>query len=204
MTRLRQLHRANAMVLGVFLVAHLINHVAIFGGIATHLDVQRALRLAYRLPGIEHVLIALFGLQVLLGLALIARRGRPRGLWAWLQVSSGGFLVLFIAQHIVAILLARAGGLDTNTYFAAAVVSEAPFVWYFAPYYALGITALAVHVAAAIRFHAWPGATPTLARILPILGLATGLLVVAGLQGAFGDFVLPEAYARYLDALGWR
>ena len=41
-----------------------------------------AVRSIYRHAVVEPVLIALFGVQIALGLALVWRRGRPSGAWA--------------------------------------------------------------------------------------------------------------------------
>ncbi|WP_291078173.1 hypothetical protein [Hyphomonas sp.] len=197
---IRRFHRWNALALGAFLILHFLNHLFVTGGIENHLSVQALLRNIYRFPGVEHALITLFFTQVALGVILSARRGVPKGLWAWLQIGSGVYLVLFIVQHLGAILLARMGGLDTNSYFAAAVVSRPPFVWYFAPYYVLGITAIFIHIAAALRFRVWPRPAPLISVILPFAGLVIGMITVAGLMGAFGDFSLPREYDDYLKS----
>lgn len=196
-----RLHRYNALFLAAFLALHMANHIALIAGIEAHLRAQTALRQAYRLPGIEHVLITLFAVQILLGLVLVLRRGWPKGGWAWAQVLSGLYLTLFLVQHLAAIILARLDGLDTNSYFAASVVSAPPFVWYFAPYYVLSITALFTHIAAALRFSIWPAPPRWQHRALPVAGLTLGVIAVAGLMGGFGPVILPSAYQSYLDAL---
>lgn len=177
---LRRLHRLNAALLGLFLALHLVNHAALLGGHALHGAVMAALRPFYRAPIVEGVLLGLFATQILLGLALVWRRGRPRGVWAWAQVASGLLVALFLVQHIPAVLLARP---ETGTAFAAAVVLEWPGALYFIPYYILAIAALATHLAAARRFARWPARPGALALALPWAGLALGVLVVAGLRG---------------------
>lgn len=181
---LARAHRLTAAVLGLFLVLHLGNHLALLAGIEAHRSLQALLRPLYRFAPVESALLALFALQIVLGLTLARRRGLRRirgGGWALAQVASGLYLAFFLVQHVPAVLLARAATppVDTDARFAAAVLSG----WqglYFAPYYALALIALATHLAAAAHFR---GRT---LRWLPWVGLALGLLVVTGLTGAFG------------------
>jgi hypothetical protein len=142
-----------------------------------------AVRSIYRHAVVEPVLIALFGVQIALGLALVWRRGRPSGAWALAQVASGVWLALFVVQHVPAVLRARP---ETGTAFAAAVVQEWPGAAYFIPYYIAAVAALATHIAAAHRFAHWPAPPDLLARALPWAGAALGVVIVAGLLGAFG------------------
>ncbi|MFM1861812.1 MAG: hypothetical protein RLZ26_334 [Pseudomonadota bacterium] len=182
---LRRLHRLNAALLGVFVQLHMANHLALIGGFAAHDAVLAVLRPLYRNAFVEPVLIALFAAQIALGLALAWRRGRPRMRWAWGQVVSGLILALFLVQHIPATLLARPET-DTDVRFAAAVVQDWPGAAYFIPYYILAVTALATHLAAARRLALLPGPADALARALPWGGVALGVVIVAGLLGAFG------------------
>lgn len=182
---LARLHRLSAVLLGLFLALHLTNHAALIFGQAAHGVVMLALRPLYRNAVVEPVLIALFAAQIALGLALVWRRGRPRGHWAVAQVVSGIGLAVFLVQHVPVVLLSRAT-VDTDTAFAAAVVQEAPGALYFVPYYILAVAALATHLAAALRFARWPSPPDWPVRALPWAGLALGGLIVLGLRGAFG------------------
>ncbi len=182
---LTRLHRLNAAALGLFLALHLTNHAALIAGQAVHGAVMLALRPLYRNAVVEPVLIALFALQIVLGLALIRRRGWPRGAWTLAQVASGVTLALFLVQHVPVVLLARATT-ETDTAFAASVVREMPGALYFVPYYVLAVAALALHLAAAMRFSSWPDPPRLVARALPVGGVLLGVLIVLGLRGAFG------------------
>jgi len=182
---LRRLHRLNAVALGLFLALHLTNHAALLAGQAAHAGVMAALRPLYRNPLVEPLLIALFAAQIVLGLTLAWRRGRPLNRWALAQLASGLYLAVFLLQHIPAVLLARPAT-DTDIAFAAATVESLPKALYFAPYYLLAVTALATHLAAALRFARWPAPPGVWARTLPGIGAAFGLVILAGLWGAFG------------------
>ncbi len=190
MTKLRNLHRVIAMILAAFVAAHLGNHVLIFAGADWHIRGMDALRIVYRNPVVEPILIAGFAVQIVIGLRLLWQRGWPQRFWPRLQVLSGGVLALFLIQHISATLLARAT-IDTNIYFAAAVVSRAPYVWYFAPYYTLGVAALFAHIAVLLHRHPKrrPWAWPVLAA-----GLTLGVALVAAMMA----IDLPPAYDAHI------
>lgn len=186
---LRRCHRWLAGVLAGFVVLHLLNHLAIFAGAPAHLAVMEGLRPLYRHPLVEWPLLCAFGVQTGLGLRLAWRRGWPRSAWPRLQVLSGVTLGIFLIAHVGAALVTRMGGLDTNTYWAAAVVSRAPFTWVFVPYYTLGLFALAAHIAARRRSRAGLAA-----------GAAVSGAIVAGFAGVFHPIDLPANYSAYLDA----
>ncbi len=194
MTRLRSLHRVTAMLLAAFIAAHLGNHLLIFAGAEWHIWGMEALRGIYRNPIIEPLLLAAFVSQIAFGLRLLWQRGWPRRFWPRLQIVSGGFLAFFLVQHIGATLLTRMvfDTIDTNTYWAAAVVSRAPFQWYFAPYYILGVAALFAHMA--VVLHRRP-AQRMIAWVVLLAGPVAGLAIVKGLMAV----ELPAAYHAYLD-----
>lgn len=197
-------HRWNAALLALFLTFHFANHLFLWGGIDRHIAVMQTLRTVYRQPVIEIVLLALFAAQIGIGAGLVVRRGRPRGGWAWAQVLSGAVIVVFVAQHVTAALMARwqFPQMGTDAWWAASVVSGPPFVWYFAPYYVLGVWAVFVHVAAALRFRAWPQDPPRLSLALPVIGLVFAISIVAALMAGARDGLPPENRA-YLDSFGF-
>ena len=198
---LTQLHKINAKVLGVFLVVHFANHAALLVGRDSHLAVMQTLRRFYRLGVVEYPLFALFALQILLGISLVLKRGKPKGAWAIAQVGSGLYIAFFLLQHLGAIVVARLNyEFETTTYFAAAVVSVTPFAWYFFPYYVLGVTSVFVHIAAAARFKVAPAPAKMWHKALPVFGFAFALAIVTALSWDVAN-VLPEANKAYLDDL---
>ena len=191
---LRRLHRLLAIGLAAFIVLHLANHLLILGGAELHLTVMKALRPLYRNPIVEPILLVGFLVQISLGLRLVWIRGWPKRFWPRLQSLSGLILSLFLAQHIGATLFTRWSlpELDTNTYWAASVVSRAPLSVYFIPYYILGIAALGIHLSSRMRNRKW-------ARVGACASLACAVLIVAGFAGVFDEIELPSAYHAYLD-----
>lgn len=195
---LHQLHRVLAGILGVFIVLHLTNHLALFWGVETHLRLQEILRLVYRNPIIEPLLILGFVSQIFIGIRLLIKRGWPKKTWARLQTISGAILALFLLQHISAALFTRFSkpDIDTNIYWAASVVSRLEFALYFAPYYTLGLFALFLHIA---TFLAIRKRKASLAIGIVILGGVFSIALVSTLSGGFFEIELPHKYEIYLD-----
>lgn len=188
-----KLHRLNACVLGLFLTVHLVNHLFLLASPQTHIAVMDVLRVVYRHDLIEPLLLIGLVAQLGLGLTLILKRGWPKGRWAWAQVLSGLYIIVFLAQHVPAVILARANlGFDTNIWFASSVVSEMPYLLYFAPYYMLAVMAVFTHIAAALHFRGYL----RLARALPVIGTIWAMAVVIPMMriGA-----LPAPYNSYLE-----
>jgi hypothetical protein len=174
----RRLHRSVALALGLFLALHLGNHLAGLWGQETHGTVQDVLRLAYRQPLVEPVLLAIIAVQAGLGLLLLARRPRLT-----LQTASGAYLAVFAVIHLGAVLAARAGGTDTTLAFAAAGLhAPAPWPQVFALYYGLAVLSVFAHVSVPLgRRHM------AAARAFLALGTATALALVLLLAG----FITP-------------
>lgn len=194
---LRKTHRALAIGLGAFLGLHLTNHALIVFGPEAHRAAQDVLRHVYRLPLIEPLLIFACVLQIAAGLKLATSRRWPLRFWPRAQLYSGMILAAFMTIHVSAALITRWSKpfIDTDVFWAAAVVSRPGWAAFFAPYYTLGVAALFTHLGAlaALRRRL------RLGRALLLFGFSLGLFIVAGLMGAFGDMTLPAPYARYLD-----
>ena len=196
---LRKLHALSAALIAVFVSVHIANHLAGLAGATTHIAFMEAARSAYRLGVIEWVLLSCVAFQIVSGLTLVVRGSKPRrGLVAWLQAVSGLYLAFFLVVHVGAVLFARGAlNLDTNFYFAAAGLHVAPFEYFFAPYYFLGVTALFTHLACAA--HGRSGSRPRAARIFIVaipsaVGAAVSLLIVLSLAGALFPVEIPAEY----------
>ena len=198
-SKIRKVHRLNAMVLAVFIFAHLFNHLLFAAGVERHIATMDALRAVYRLPLIDIALYVLFAIQIILGLVLARRNWRPDSPWAWAQVVSGLAFAFFLAQHLVATVIVRNffSNIDTDAYWALSVVSEIPLSLYFAPYYWLGVFSLFVHIASAVHFARSPG----ISRFAPV-GMVAGAVVATVIVGSMvmlaSSTDLPEHYQRYL------
>jgi len=198
---LRQLHRAMALFLAVFIFAHFANHLTLLVGVDAHLVTQDVLRIVYRQGVVEFVLLTALMVQLVIGLRLAWRRGWPKLRWQKAQTVSGVVLALFLVQHVGAVFVTRFffPAVDTNLYWAAAVVSRPLTAIYFVPYYLVGVTALFVHVGAIVAL----GRRDVRASWLIVgIGLAIALIIVSGLVGLLHPIELPPTYEAYLDGMG--
>jgi hypothetical protein len=196
---LRILHLTSGVVVAAYAALHIANHLAALFGFAAHIAFMQVARLVYRHPVVETVLLACVLWQVLSGVWLVAQGWRRRrGTVAWLQAGAGAYLVFFLVVHVGAVLVGRrALGLDTNIYYAAAGLHVRPFVYFFAPYYVLGVTALVAHLGCAAY---WRASVPSRWSAGRVVGLSTAggavlaLLIVLALAGAFYPVDIPAAY----------
>lgn len=205
---LRHLHRYSAVLLGLFLLAHLANHLAGLAGIDAHIAVMEGLRTVYRFPLVEGLLLVAVGVQVVSGITFLARDWKKRrGTVYVLQAVSGGYLAFFFLNHVGAVLFGRTVlDLDTTFHFAAAGMHVAPFHFFFMPYYFLSVLALFTHAGC---FFYWRRlrASPTGARIVLAVSMATGavlgLLIVLMLAGALYPVDIPAEYRALYESLAY-
>ena len=183
MTR-RRLHRALAVVLALFLIAHLGNHLAGLAGQDMHGAVQDALRLVYRNRLVEIVLLLAVTVQVAVGLALLAAQPRLT-----LQTGSGAYLALFLMIHVGAVLSARWQGTDTTLAFAAAGLhANAPWPLVFSVYYGVAVAAVFAHVSVPLERR-----KAALGNGVLGLGVAMAAVLVAMLLGLVHPLIIPQA-----------
>ncbi|WP_371766788.1 hypothetical protein [Massilia sp.] len=192
----RRLHRAAGAVLAVFLVVHVANHLAALAGVDAHVRFMDAARRVYRHSVVEAVLLACVVLQAASGLRMLwAGRQRRRGVLAWLQAGSGAYVALFLAIHVAVVLAGRAGGLDTNFYFAAAGLHVWPFVLFFVPYYFLAVAALFVHLGCALARRAGERRV-VVAALAAGIGVITAAVIVTILAGGVYRVDIPQDYLK--------
>ena len=201
---MKQLHRFTGIFVSVFVAAHLFNHCIAYLGIEEHQAVLNALRKIYKIPIIEISLIGSFLFQSITGIMLFKKllRKSNKSSLDKVKMYSGLILGLFLIQHIGATIGARLYyEFDTNFYFAANVVLQKPLLYYFIPYYFLGIMAFAFHVASIHK-----------EKISPIVGLnnakvhfitivfvffVLAIFILYVFTGGVYDITIPEQYNVY-------
>jgi hypothetical protein len=151
--RTRRLHRRSALIIVVFALLHIGNHLVAIVNVPMHSLVLEFARLLYRRPIVEAILFTAITFQIVTGGALasrvLIRRPTPAAL---VQAMSGLYVAVFFLAHVSAALLAR-GSTDTNFVWAAGqggVLARAGST-FLLPYYLLGVSALFVHVGAYLR-----------------------------------------------------
>ncbi len=181
----RRVHGLSARVVAAFGAVHLANHLLIPFGPEAYTTGQNVARWLYRTPLVEPLLVALVFSQAGSGLWLLwsSRHSPVESRW---QRWSGAYLSFFLVAHTTAALIQRYGvGLETNFYWAAAVLTI-PTVWFFVPYYTLGVVSLLVHFGIAL------GRGPVKSWL--VAGLVFSALIVAGLAGWFAPVEIPVEY----------
>jgi hypothetical protein len=197
---LKRLHYFSGLTLALFVGLHLANHLWSLAGPAAHIELMASLRLVYRNPLVEMLLLAAVLVQVVSGLRLRHKlRGQVAGFYPRLQVWSGLYLAFFLVAHVFAVMMGRfVFQLDTNYYFGAAGLNFFPTMLFYIPYYALGCMAFFGHVAAihAMKMRAFLfGLSPVQqAHILLALGGGITLVVLYGLTNQLQGIVLPPDY----------
>lgn len=197
--KLRHLHRWSALVLAVFLILHIGNHLVGLAGQDWHMAYMATAREFYRHRYIEPLLMLLIVWQAFSGLTLLWRaRKRKRDLLGWMQQLSGLYLSLFLLIHVGAVLSGRIIlGLDTDFRFAAAGFHVWPLIWFFAPYYFLAVLSLFVHAGCGLYWNLQKQSVLLRQGLLAgfcITGLIAGFLIVLSLTGAFYPVDVPQAY----------
>jgi succinate dehydrogenase/fumarate reductase cytochrome b subunit len=156
-SHLPMIHGISAVPIVLFAALHLTNHlVGLWGGQA-HIAFMTWARRAYRYPAVEIALVSCFLFQFVTGIVL-TWRGIVRGLaddWMKrLQRISGAYLALFLMSHFSAVARARyLRHTDTNwIWLTSSNLLTDQWSVRLTPYYFLGIVALSLHAACALRF----------------------------------------------------
>lgn len=204
MDKTKNLHRITGIIISVFATAHLFNHAMAWYGIETHREIMEAMRKIYRQPIVETFLLLCFGFQVYSGIkqAQKARKNASLPLLDRLQIYSGLVFAFFITQHIIAVITQRLYlHLESDFYFAARVVLEAPFKFYFVPYYFLGIMALGIHVAVTHRKKITGMVSEKQANVqalvITALAFCTAILILYIFMGGRYVIIIPKVFEVY-------
>lgn len=158
---LGRVHRISALLLVVFGVAHVGNHLAAVESLQAHVAVQNMLRIVYRFPVIETLIVLAALSQVYTGWILVSRvrLQRSNGLRN-MQVMAGAFLGMFFLSHLTGVFSGRVLQ-HVDTTFAWATggpqgLLANPRSPQMIPYYSLAVLALFLHVAYAARWSLTP------------------------------------------------
>ncbi|WP_027303334.1 hypothetical protein [Rudanella lutea] len=196
----RTLHYVSGLFITVFVGFHLINHTYSLAGASAHIGLMNTLRLVYRHPVVETMLLGAIALQVVSGLSLASRfRKRVETGFDKLQLWTGLYLAFFLLIHLSAVLVGRLVlDLDTNFYFGVAGLNTFPLNLFFIPYYGLAIASFVGHLAAIHSRkmkHSVLGLTPhEQASILLALGVLLTISILYGLTNGFHGVRIPDAY----------
>jgi len=146
-----------AIVLVGFIGLHLGNHLLALKGSELHGQVQSVLRLWYRGPIVEPILIGLLVWLIGSGLILLSYRTRlfADG-WGSLQTASGAYVGAFLISHLAAsLVMARMKyGVDTNWDWATGMpvgLLGDPWNVRLIPHYLFAVIAVSAHAVCGLR-----------------------------------------------------
>lgn len=195
----RRIHRISAVVVGLFALAHLINHVLAVDGIATHIAFMNGIRTVTRHPLGELVLGISVWLQVISGLSGLRNAWRRAGRVARIQALTGAYLAFFLLAHTSAVGLARTiWGLNTNFYFAAGVFTTGFLPVFFIPYYAMAVLALPLHLGCVLYLRLPKTSPRQWAFVVPVvLSILLMSAIVPAFSGRLYPITLPSAVAKF-------
>jgi len=195
--RAKHIHRITAIILGLFIVSHLIVHLFAVGGIEAHLKALDAVQWIYRNPLGEIILVAAIVTQIVTGLKRLKAKRKSPNKWAKSQVLSGLYLMFFLIIHTsAAIFTHNVFGLETDFYWAAGSMNISPVKYFFWPYYFFAILAFFLHISCALHF-GWPQKFGTLKKILPWLGAIIAITIILTFTGLLYDVPITENVLDY-------
>ncbi len=169
-------------------------------GAACHIQVMNSLRIVYRNPVIETLLMGAVIIQIISGLKLWKRKkNQALSFFGKLQLSTGLYLAFFLIIHVSAVFIGRLVlHLDTNYYFGVAGLVTFPLNLFFIPYYSLAIFSFFGHLAS---IHYAKMTKPVFSMqpaaqswVIFIFGCCFTLLLLFGLSNQFKGIEIPEAY----------
>lgn len=196
----KRLHYYSGLFLTIFIALHLLNHLLSMGGVDTHIHAMKILRMGYRNPLVEALLLLAVGIQIVSGGKLFFQK-RPHAVHFFekLHIGSGAYLALFLLIHLSAVMAGRwMLHLDTNFYFGVAGLNYFPTLLFFVPYYGLAILAFGGHIAS-IHYQKMQqniGSFTPYQQSMGIL-IVTILLTICifyGLTNALTGVTIPQEY----------
>ena len=98
---MKRIHYISGLTITIFVVLHLCNHAVSLVGVGSHIAFMDKLRLVYRNPIVETILLLAVLMQIISGLKLAMKlRSTPLALYKKLQVWSGVYLAIFLLIHV--------------------------------------------------------------------------------------------------------
>ncbi|NNC37950.1 MAG: hypothetical protein EX271_08040 [Acidimicrobiales bacterium] len=195
----KHIHRMTAGLLGLFILTHLGVHLTALISKEAHFKALDIVQVPYRHPVGETILILAILTQIFTGFKRLKIKRKSKDKWARAQVLSGIYLVFFLLLHSSAALYTHhIFGIDTDFYWAAGSMHFSPIKYGFAIYYFLAVTAVFVHLAAALHF-GWKGSSGRLEKTISITGALVAGLIIFAFWGVLYDITIPADTAAYYE-----
>jgi hypothetical protein len=177
--RLRRLHRLPSVLLGLFILGHIVNQALGFVSVPSYAAMRGVMQLVSQ-QSVSYVLIvAMVALQILTGAAMGLKKVATGAFARNLQAVSGWYLAVFLFSHVLSPYLARsanaapvAEGLTPPHLLASGSAVAA------LPYYLLGVSAFLLHIGLYARLAALGWLAESSVRRLSYATAAVGAMVV--------------------------
>ncbi|MCU0438656.1 MAG: hypothetical protein MUC49_12165 [Raineya sp.] len=194
------IHYFSGIFISLFVGMHLFNHVWGILGAEKHIALMNHLRVVYRNPLIETLLLLAVLVQIISGLLLFKEvRKKSVSFFNKLHVYSGLYLAIFLIIHVSAILGGRLVlKLDTNFYFGVAGLNTFPLNLFFIPYYGLAVFSFFGHIAAIhskkMQKSVWGVSPVSQSKIILIISFIFIMLIFYGVTNGFQGVNIPKEY----------
>ena len=186
-SKIKFVHAVSAIAIGLFILAHLATNLTILKSPETYTWSASLLRLAYRTPVAEPILVGLLILQVITGLTMGAEAFTRRGSAEYLiQLACGVYSVVFLGSHTLAIAVLGRELLNRGPDFTYASAGpggllSSPDGVFLAPYYCLSVMAFFTHLSRPLRLWVMRMASSGTARRSSYALVGIGGVVAAAL-----------------------
>ena len=190
---MKTLHRIAALLLLLFVLVHIGNHVAAAIGPKTYNAYLATARIVYRNPIVEPLLIALIGAQAITGFSLIIKsfqRDEKRSLASWFEIFSAVGFVIFIIIHLSAIAVTRFYfEVQTDFYWVAEMFRAGALQPFIIGFHFLGIMTVTIHAGIGLKYM-FDGIGlgkigRTAAVTLIVAGFAASVIALSAYSGQF-------------------
>lgn len=178
--RLRRLHRLSSILLGVFILGHIVNQSLAFVSVPSYAAMRGVMQLASQQSVSYLVIVTMVVMQILTGAAMGLKK-LPTGAFARrLQAVSGWYLAVFLFAHVCSPYLAARSAAAapvaevlTPPQLLATATSVASL-----PFYLLGVSAFLLHVGLYARLAALGWFAESSVRRWSYAAAAVGAMVV--------------------------
>ena len=198
--KMKRIHFFSGLLLSIFVGLHLFNHLLSILGVAYHIGFMDNLRLVYRNPAVELLLLLSVGVQIVTGANLFSsKRKTASSLFERVQIWTGLYLAIFLLIHVGAVLTGRyLWQLDTNFYFGAAGLNSFPLNLFFIPYYGCAVVSFFGHIASIhhqkMKREVWGISVKSQARVIMLMGVLSFVVILYGMTNGFLGVPIPETY----------
>lgn len=178
-----RVHRLSALVLGVFVLAHIFNQALAFVSIASYAAMRSVMRVASQEPVTYALLVGAVTIQIVTGAATAMKHVGARPSARNLQAVSGWYLGAFMLTHVLSGLLLRqpAAARTVATSASQFNLLATPGAAAQLPFLLLGVAALLFHVGVYARLAALAYLAEAQVRRLSYAGALVGTTIVVSI-----------------------